>query len=127
MPESLICSRISEDRIITKEVIIMSKLLISTQVRENYGAHQWDGEGICPQYWKNKGGNDYFVMDVNINKVEETFEGAVAQCECSDEYYTEQVINWEVVPDDYLTESERNQLHWEGKIMYPAKLVSLLA
>jgi len=127
MPESLICSRISEDRIITKEAIIMSKLLISTQVRENYGAHQWDGEGICPQYWKNKDGNDYFVMDVNINKVEETFKGVVAQCECSDEYYTEQVINWEVVPDDYLTESERNQLHWEGKIMYPAKLVSLLA
>ena len=25
------------------------------QVRENYGAHDWDGTGECPQYWKSKG------------------------------------------------------------------------
>ena len=32
----------------------MSKLLITTQVYENYGSHDWDGEGECPQYWKAK-------------------------------------------------------------------------
>ena len=105
----------------------MSKLLISTQVRENYGAHSWDGEGTCPQHWKNKGGNDYFVMDVDINKAAEIFEGVAAQCECYDDYYTEQVINWEIVPDDYRTESERDQLEYEGKVTYPAKLVGLSA
>ena len=127
MPESLICSRTSVDRIKTKEVIGMSKLLISTQVRENYGAHSWDGEGICPQHWKNKGGNDYFVIDVDINKAEEIFEGVASQCECYDDYYTEQVINWEIVPDDYRTEFERDQLEYEGKVTYPAKLVGLSA
>ncbi|KKL93812.1 hypothetical protein LCGC14_1870980, partial [marine sediment metagenome] len=25
------------------------------QYRENYGAHQWDGQGEAPQHWKNKG------------------------------------------------------------------------
>jgi hypothetical protein len=39
------------------------KLLITTQVRENYGAHDWDGVGECPQYWKSKGGNDYVLRD----------------------------------------------------------------
>ena len=39
-------------------------LHIQTQYRENYGAHSWDGKGSCPQYWKNKGGDDYLV-DLN--------------------------------------------------------------
>jgi hypothetical protein len=30
------------------------QLLITTQTQENYGAHDWDGEGACPQYWKFK-------------------------------------------------------------------------
>jgi hypothetical protein len=37
------------------------KLVISTQVYENYGAHDWDGTGECPQYWKAKGGSDYVI------------------------------------------------------------------
>ena len=35
------------------------KLVIYTQFRENYGAHDWDGEGECPQRWKYKGGDTY--------------------------------------------------------------------
>jgi len=31
-------------------------LVITTQLQENYGAHDWDGQGACPQYWKFKGG-----------------------------------------------------------------------
>jgi hypothetical protein len=37
------------------------KLVIQTQFKENYGAHDWDGTGECPQYWKFKGGST-FVM-----------------------------------------------------------------
>lgn len=40
------------------------KLVIHTQHRENYGAHDWDGEGACPQYWKFKGGNTYVVENI---------------------------------------------------------------
>ena len=28
------------------------KLHIVTQVEENYGAHDWDGKGLCPQIGK---------------------------------------------------------------------------
>lgn len=36
--------------------------IVQTQYRENYGAHDWDGTGECPQYWKNKGGSTYVVI-----------------------------------------------------------------
>lgn len=36
-------------------------VVISTQFLENYGAHDWDGRGECPQHWKPKGGSTYFV------------------------------------------------------------------
>jgi hypothetical protein len=38
------------------------KIIVSTQYRENYGAHSWNGEGECPQYWKNKGGDNLIVF-----------------------------------------------------------------
>jgi hypothetical protein len=37
------------------------KVLITTQYMENYGAHDWDGTGECPQYWKAKGGEEFFL------------------------------------------------------------------
>jgi hypothetical protein len=39
-------------------------LQITTQYDENYGAHDWNGEGECPQYWKNKG-EQIFTLRVN--------------------------------------------------------------
>jgi hypothetical protein len=40
----------------------MNAWCVCTQVQENYGAHDWDGKGECPQYWKFKGGNEYKVV-----------------------------------------------------------------
>lgn len=42
------------------------KIVIQTQFRENYGAHDWDGKGECPQYWKNKGGEVYVVNNLSV-------------------------------------------------------------
>lgn len=36
-------------------------VVITTRVRENYGAHDWDGEGECPQHWKYKSGHTYVL------------------------------------------------------------------
>ena len=41
-------------------------ILVSCQYRENYGAHAWDGEGKCPQYWKCKGGISFIVRNVPL-------------------------------------------------------------
>ena len=42
------------------------KIVINTQYKENYGAHDWDGTGECPQYWKFKGGSTYVVSGVDV-------------------------------------------------------------
>ena len=100
----------------------MAKLLITTQVYENYGAHDWDGVGECPQYWKAKGGNDYVVKKFkDINKVTETVMALRGQIEQDNEGFRETIINFEVVANDYLTEFEKDQLEYEGSIRYPAK------
>lgn len=99
----------------------MAKLLITTQVYENYGAHDWDGKGECPQYWKAKGGNDYVVRNIDLNRAADIANWASGQVEEDSQYYRETIIGWEVVTDDYLTEFERSQLEYEGKIVYPAQ------
>jgi hypothetical protein len=95
------------------------KLLIQTQVYENYGAHDWEGVGECPQYWKAKGGSDYVVKKF---KGDATTAVMIlrSQIECDNEHIRESIIDFRVVADDYLTEFERNQLEYEGKITYPA-------
>ncbi len=97
----------------------MAKLLIQTQVYENYGAHDWDGKNECPQYWKAKGGNDYVVKKFKkFNAVTETVMALRGQIEQDNDHYREQIINFEVVADDYLTEFEKSQMEYEGKITY---------
>ena len=92
----------------------MAKLLIQTQVYENYG----DAD---KPYWKAKGGGDYVVKNFRkFNAVTETVMALREQIEADNEYLREHIISWEVVADDYLTEFERSQLEYEGKITYPA-------
>ena len=93
----------------------MAKLLITTQVYENYG------DAVKP-YWKAKGGSDYVVKNFkDFNRVTETVMALRGQIEQDNEFYTETIIGWEVVTDDYLTEFERSQLDYEGKITYSPK------
>ena len=100
----------------------MAKLLITTQVYENYGAHDWDGQGECPQYWKAKGGNDYVVKKFkDFSAVSETVMALRGQIECDDRFYRETIIGWEIVGDKDLTEFEQSQLDYEGSIRYPSK------
>jgi hypothetical protein len=100
----------------------MAKLLITTQTWENYGAHDWDGQGQCPQYWKAKGGSDYVVKKFkDFSAVSETVMALRSQIECDDQGFREKIIGWEIVGDNDLTEFEQSQLKFEGKIRYGSK------
>ena len=109
------------------------QLFIHTQVQENYGAHDWDGVGECPQYWKAKGGDTYKVRSTMISTALRGLDISTAltelvmavrgQIESESPYMTEQIIDWEVVGDDALTTSEQDQLEYDGKIVYPAKVI----
>ena len=109
------------------------KLHIQTQVYENYGAHDWDGTGICPNYWKAKGGNDYMVpldnrvkggefFDVRCEMIVDSLRGRIEE---RNQFFEETVIGWDVVEDDFLTEFEQSQLDYEGIIRFSAKTIEL--
>jgi hypothetical protein len=105
------------------------QLLITTQTQENYGAHDWDGTGECPSYWKFKGGQDYkFDLGTTLRNAQSLaqlvnhFRG---QIEEDNDYYRNHIIGYEVVADDFLTEFEQSQLDYEGRIAYPATRLEL--
>jgi len=67
---------------------------------ENYGAHDWDGAGECPQYWKPKGGNTYILRGVGIEdvmpdgKAYDLLEQAINS---KSEYFEEYIVSQELV------------------------------
>lgn len=91
----------------------MQKLVIQTQYRENYGAHDWDGKGECPQYWKFKGGSTYVVNNFSNNFMD--CQDVVAKLtkliayknEASEEY----ILDWEIVD-----QSKKVCEDWESPI-----------
>ena len=104
----------------------MAMLVIQTQVYENYGAHAWEGEGECPQYWKAKGGTEYKVPNVDLNAdLGALVDKLRPQVETNDHYFREWIIDWSVEADGYLTQFERDQLKWDGKIDHPDKVLEV--
>ena len=76
------------------------KLVINTQFKENYGAHDWDGKGECPQYWKFKGGDVYVVEATLEQAQDQEFWSAVEKCiEHSSDYSEEYIIHWNLVDE----------------------------
>jgi hypothetical protein len=98
------------------------KLMIQTQIQENYGAHDWDGKGECPQYWKFKGGNDYsYNLGTSVRSSEALAELVYVlsqKVECDSIGYREDVIGWSIEADDFLTDFEKSQLEYDGEICY---------
>lgn len=78
----------------------MQTLVIQTQVRENYGAHDWDGKGECPQYWKFKGGHTYFVTDLTSAQINKIANGGIPTLtdliEYKDSHFEEYILDWEI-------------------------------
>jgi hypothetical protein len=108
------------------------KLHIFTQHKENYGAHDWDGAGQCPQYWKFKGGATYVLKlgDVSLadglhDRLKAIVESVRPTIERNDDFFVEYILDWAIVADDELSEDEQLQMEFEGKIVYPDKVLTL--
>jgi len=91
------------------------RIVVTTQVRENYGAHCWDGEGQCPVHWKYKGGNEYHrnigtandVLLLGSAGIKRHLNEMLGAIERDDEYYIEYMIDWVLVPTTKETCEER--------------------
>ena len=105
------------------------KLVITTQVRENYGAHDWDGTGTCPQYWKFKGGSEYTVDNIehfvtidddffakNIKSI--VYDYISPKITQNSDLYEESIIDYSIEDDDYMSQFEKSQMEYDGKITY---------
>jgi len=95
-------------------------LVVDTQFMENYGAHAWDGEGACPQYWKFKGGCSY-----KVTGVPDSFDPELAVSIVSPEivkdndYCREFILGYRLEADDWLSDFEQSQLEQDGSVTYP--------
>ena len=89
------------------------KIILSTQCRENYGAHDWSGEGACPQHWKNKFGSFYLVENVSIEEAQNAdFWNSIHRAvECFDNYQEIQVVEEWLVDED--ADLSQYKDHWE--------------
>jgi hypothetical protein len=90
---------------------------------ENYGAHDWDGTGVCPQRWKYKGGSEYKIKNIPINSNARDLVKIVDLAEShgflplrDDEYCREYVMEWSIESDDYKSWFEKSQLEYDGEI-----------
>jgi hypothetical protein len=93
-------------------------LVIRTQYRENYGT------AIDP-YWKNKGGSEYKVLNVNPNKdlgtdIVSNVESLIVK---DSDYQQEYIVEWSWENDDYLSWFEKSQLEYEGEISYKEPVI----
>lgn len=79
------------------------KLVITTQIRENYGAHDWDGVGQCPQHWRCKGGDVYVVTNLTPAQIWKIEKNGVptlrSLIEIRNHAFEETVIDWSIVDD----------------------------
>ena len=107
----------------------MAKLLIQTQVFENYA---WNEDGSLGTgdnaYWKPKGGSDYVVKNLTslaLTTIRNLVDSVRPQIEQDNEAFRESIIGWEVVADDYLTQFEKDQLEYEGKITFGPHEITL--
>ena len=79
----------------------MQTLVIHTQYRENYAAHNDDYEhGVSEAYWKFKGGSTYFVTDLTPGQINKIAQGGIPTLtkfiEYSNEASEEYILDWEI-------------------------------
>jgi hypothetical protein len=98
-----------------KELKMM--FVIRTQFMENYGAHDWDGTGTCPQHWKMKGGSEYKITGVDVTADPQDYIN-IAGVEFNDIGAREYIVSYSFESDDYLSDFEKSQLKYDGEIYF---------
>ena len=106
------------------------KLHIVCQYEENYGSHDWNGQGECPQYWKFKGGEDYFYQlgayEPSAEHLAELVTLLRKHVTWSDQGSRQYIVGYGVVADDFKTQYEQSQLEYDGEITHPAVMLQPL-
>ena len=78
------------------------KLVINTQYRENYAAHDEDYvHGVSEAYWKFKGGTTYVVPRfTDVNNITQVMKNLATLIEYGNSGSEQYIIDWEIVEDN---------------------------
>lgn len=92
-------------------------IVIHTQIRENYGSHDWDGKGECPQYWKMKGGNTFIVRLVTVEQCQSKsfWDSLETAIESRSESWEEYIVSTDVIDEVDFVESDHVE-EWDSPI-----------
>ena len=102
------------------------KAIFYTQVYENYAIREDGSIGTGAEaYFKAKGGDEYVVLNVDKSEMSRILAEVRAKVEVSNDYFRETVVDFQLVEDDYLTEYEKSQLEYDGRIVYSPKELEL--
>ena len=102
------------------------KAIFTTQVYENYAIREDGSIGTgADAYFKAKGGDEYVVLNVDKTQMSRILAEVRAKVEVSNDYFRETVVDLQLVEVDYLTEYERSQLEYDGRIVYSPKELEL--
>ena len=102
------------------------KAIFTTQVYENYAIREDGSIGTGAEaYFKAKGGDEYVVLNVDKTQMSRILAEVRAKVEVSNDYFRETVVDFQLVEDDYLTEYEKSQLEYDGRIVYSPKELEL--
>ena len=102
------------------------KAIFTTQVYENYAIREDGSIGTgADAYFKAKGGDEYVVLNVDKTQMSRILAEVRAKVEVSNDYFRETVVDLQLVEDDYLTEYEKSQLEYDGRIVYSPKELEL--
>lgn len=105
----------------------MSKIHVYTQEYENYAWVDGELQTGSDAYWKAKGSRDIFITDFSGNEKNASIvvESLRSRIEIANDGYISEIIGFEIVEDDYMTEFERDQFEYYGKIQFPAEVIEL--
>lgn len=97
----------------------MKTAAIDTQCHENYAAHDWDGQGDCPQGWKAKGGVTYIITNIPDDvSIDDVVIKATHVIETHNPYFEETIIYGGFVEDGYQSQFVKDQLKYDGEILF---------
>jgi hypothetical protein len=92
-------------------------VVISTQYMENYGTS-------TEPYWKYKGGYDYKILNVPADlSPYQVLEQVRDRIEYKSPQAEEYVLECTTQPNDWMSEFEKSQLEYDGKITYPEPVI----
>lgn len=104
------------------------RLICFTQTYENYS-----DDPVGAPYWKPKFGSDYLVAELTLEQAQRGQEYLANAVACAKPYieadnamYREHVIGWHLLAPGEMTESERMQLEYEGRVIYSPTSVTEL-